>query len=253
MTDDPQREVDRLLEEIRTCLSEIEPLRKFVATVEEGMVALSREVQRVVGSVQEEQGQLKREIATLRLKLRGDPPPSVSRPGIPQGGEAVDWVTPPPPVETGPSSLPTRATPWAAEKRALADHIYLFMGVDQKEVIKVINGVLTDKRYGLGDMLELLGWGADGYLWRARPEGESVAHQLQRLQLWHGQLATRRDYWEGRRRDLLAKSEYATWEMRQTLTDEAWAAWLDGEVQKVVSQNTRLHRERDTLRRELGE
>lgn len=150
-------------------------------------------------------------------------------------------------LEVPKAPEPPLVDPRVTRKRALADHIYYFLGEDQEVVMQHINALLVDEDADIGHMLELLAWGE---IWKARPEWESLKDHHERLKGWQPMLEARLAHWKGEVQRLESESRYALWKIKSQ-GEAQWQAYLGDLVAKQQAENERLAHEVAILEAEL--
>ena len=236
-----EKQIQDLLAQIETLLSQIMPWRKKAVNLEAGLAAAKRDYERVVGAANAEASRLSARKASLQAALAAKPapppPPPPLRPNPPPDVPKVKpgVALPPPPPED----------PRAVRKRALADHIFYFLDDDQEDVLQVLHAIQDDARRDVGDMLELLPWGE---IWRARATWETLDDQQRRLASWLAALEIRLDYWQ-RTLDRLegGDSRQGLLQEKKVRSAEEWEAYLAELAQDQEDDNARLRQEVQVL------
>lgn len=241
-----QSQIDELLETLKTRLKQILSFREQVLVLEKALIEAENEYNQKLADINDEADRLESLKASLLSRLA---PKKERTPAI-RDTFIGDVEEPPQLVEsfvTPISPLP-QEDPKNQRKRALADHIELFLLDSERETtMQVINAVLADNDRDTGDMLEQLAWGD---IWKARADWESLEEQYARLQEWHKALLERLGYWQNVLQSREKDSRYELQEMRSR-GQESWFAFLDDLAQKQVAENAKLDHEVKVLEQQL--
>ncbi|HMA37498.1 MAG TPA: hypothetical protein VKY74_23800 [Chloroflexia bacterium] len=230
-------EITALLTSIQGTLAAIAPLRQRAEEASAGLAQVEQEYAAHVGAANAQAAQVQAAIDGLLARLRRRPAP------LPLPALA-------PPVEVAPLPLVIDRTPTptlvatpvadlrAAQKLKLVDHIWNFVGAEQRVVRQTINGLLADQRCEIGDILELLPWGP---VWTAPEDAwETPAAQQVRLQEWLGALEKRLAAWQQKVRELERHPNYELWLVRKTSRRAHWLAFLDDLAAQQTAKNADL-------------
>ena len=230
----PEAQITELLETLEALLKQIEPLRQRVDEVEQGLAQTQREYDQKLSQANAEADRLEgaKLSALARLNPMKRPPPLLPQP--------INLPTPPPPIieiiqGQGIPPPPPPESPRTKRKRALLDYIFNF--TDKGPVIEKINAIVDDDRRELGDMLELLSWGA---IWKARTDWETLDEQWQRLDEWRVALEQRVAYWTQESNRLADDQRFSLWQRRSELNEIGWQALLDQMLREQEADNESL-------------
>jgi hypothetical protein len=230
-------QIDKLLATLEDLLAQIDPLRRKADELRQALEHVHRDYDQRLRQLNLQAEALETRRRALRTWLaRGysesqapeGPRESSKSPSVHKGLDK----------ELLPPDSPGRLR--ANRKRALADHIFYFLEVDQHTNMQLINTVMIDDERDLGDMLEILAWGP---IWMARAEWESLEDQATRLELWCRTLEERLAYWQMEIRHLESDQNFALLQIMQTSDRETWLDYLNEMAGRQLIENEQLSQE----------
>lgn len=250
-----QTEIDKLLETLKTLLTQITQLRQQTDVIEKGLAEVQRDCEQKLSPLYKKTDDLEKVKRSLKYRLASQnqstskslPPPTIEH-----KHEEDPKIEPPPDIiKDNSTKLPPPLTidPRLERKRTLADHIeYFIADGDRHPIMEIINAVLADKQKDLGDMLELLSWGE---IWTIRADWETPEDQYTRLKEWHQALPERLTYWQNNQNRLETSPFFGLWQEKRQRNSEDWQTFLTSLVKKQEQENARLTHEVTILEQQL--
>jgi hypothetical protein len=166
-------EIEQMLATLRSLLEEVTSLRQQAIDLQANLDIITHDYDLKLGKLDIEASQLESRRKQLMTLLAGrqqllHPVPFKVVQDPPEGGSKAS-------ERDSQPFRPPPESPRTKQKRAIADHIFLFVASDQESlVMREINTLLTDERKNVGDMLEILKWGA---IWTSRASWETLENQ----------------------------------------------------------------------------
>jgi len=218
-----QIEIERMLATLRSLLGEVTSLRQQAIDIQANLNIITHDYDLKLGKLDIEVSQLESRIKQLLALLtrRQHVPHTVSSQVVQDSLAEVTKV----PAGGSQPLTPLPESPRTKQKRAVADHIFLFVASDQESIVmRDINALLTDDRRNVGDMLEILNWGA---IWTSCASWETPEHQYDRLYGWYSALQERLAYWRDETCQLKEDWRYEFWEKKLSMRPEKWEDFLN--------------------------
>lgn len=248
-----QIEIEQILATLRSLLEEVTLLRQQVIDLQAKLDIITHDYDLKLGKLDIEVSQLESRRKQLTALLAG-------RQQLPRSVSSQDSLAEVTKVSVRDSRplIPLPESPRTQQKRVIADHIFLFVASDQESIVmREINALLTDERRNMGDMLEILKWGA---IWTSRASWETLEKQYDRLHGWNLALQQRLADWHHEICQLKADWRYTFWEKKVSLSPEGWEGFLNDlarqqekTIENLAHKVKVLEQECQKKRKESGE
>ncbi|MBM7845943.1 hypothetical protein [Herpetosiphon giganteus] len=241
-----QDQINAMFENLKHILEEIIAVRERAVQIEAGLFTVSREYATRLQTLNSIAVELNQRLEDLRIQLK----PIVTPPKAHnQTSTTASTVVNIPIASTQVPAQNLTADLRDKRKRDLADYLEEIVSLEDHEMImQQINACVVDDQQDIGNILELLTWGA---IWLQRTPYETLDDQLSRLNTWQQALNDRLGFWKIKVRRLEKDSTYALWQDRQLLTTDQWEQFLDNLAVEQLTANQSLQKKIDVLQEQL--
>ena len=251
MSDSIETRIQHALDQIKTLLGEITPLRERAGTLAADLGKAKALYNEKLRPLKKEGDELRSKIMTLNTRRAGKTPRPVTGPPKPPEPTGVRPPKPFVPVDT---TKPPSATPRnfrLERKRALHDHVSWVMGHRRQKAAEMqeITALLADESADVGDMLELIPWGEEGRFWKERPTYQKPEEQAAQLEDWVSALQGRLSFWKNKIAELQEEATLAEYAHLMTTDLDKQRIYLEEEMKRMAAENQNLATQASELER----